>query len=113
MVSYNTIYKKMATAPGQNGAAGLHDAANKLDPARHISSAVAHELNNALTIVQCYSEYLLQKHHDDPELQPDLKLISDAARRATLIIREARPQNALTRAPQPSQNLELAQQSAA
>ena len=113
MLSCDTIYKKMAPVPGQNGPAGQHDSALKLDPARHISSAVAHELNNALTIVQCYSEYLLLKHNDDPELHPDLKLISDAARRATMIIREARPQNSLPRAVQQNQNLELAQQSAA
>ncbi len=78
----------MASSLEQSGAGSLHDA-SKPDPARHISHNVAHELNNVITVIQGYADQLLLKHREDPELQPQLKLISKAAGRAADIIRDA------------------------
>ncbi|MEJ0089379.1 MAG: hypothetical protein WDM80_06500 [Limisphaerales bacterium] len=60
------------------------------DPARHIAPNVAHELNNILTIVQGYTDRLLLRHGQNPALMPDLKLISEAARRAAIVVRNAK-----------------------
>jgi hypothetical protein len=65
-----------------------------LDSARHIGPVVAHDLNNILTIVQGYADRLLLRHGANPELMPDLKLISEAARRAAMVIRNAKLQKA-------------------
>jgi signal transduction histidine kinase len=94
MSSYEPIYEKMAAALEQGGAGNLRKPAQKFDPARHISPIIAHELNNVLTIVQGYSERLLIRHGEEPTLQQQLKLISEAAKRATTIVREATPPNA-------------------
>ncbi len=64
-----------------------------IDPARHIAPAVAHELNNILTIVQGYADRLLLRHSQNPALMPDLKLISEAARRAAIVVRQAKANN--------------------
>ena len=74
------------------GASPLNDA--KFDPARHIAPGVAHELNNIIAIIQGYADRLLLKHDKDPALEPHLKLISEAARRASIIVRSADPKNA-------------------
>jgi len=94
MSSYDSIYKKMASSLDQGGAGQLHESAQKFDSARHIAPVVAHELNNILTIIQGYSDRLLLRHGEDPALQPHLKLISEATRRAAIIVREATPPNA-------------------
>lgn len=65
--------------------------ARPIDPARHIGPEVAHDLNNILAIVQGYADRLLLRHGANPALMPDLKLISEAARRAATVIRNARP----------------------
>jgi signal transduction histidine kinase len=52
---------------------------------------VAHELNNILTIIQGYTDCLLFKHGDDPALEPPLRMISEATRRAALLVQDARP----------------------
>jgi hypothetical protein len=67
-----------------------HDFVQPLDPARHIGPVIAHDLNNILTIVQGYADRLLLRHGANPELMPDLKLISEAARRAATVIRTAK-----------------------
>jgi signal transduction histidine kinase len=90
MSSYDSIYKKMAESL-ENSAPGFHESTHKFDHARHIAPAVAHELNNILTVVQGYSDRLLIKHSDDPALQPYLKLISQATQRAATVIRDATP----------------------
>jgi hypothetical protein len=92
-MSYDSLYRKVALSPEQIGPESSPETACKLDPARHISPVVAHELNNILTVVQGYSDCLLLTHHEDAELQPQLKMISEASRRATAIIREAISQN--------------------
>ncbi|MGH7951150.1 MAG: histidine kinase dimerization/phospho-acceptor domain-containing protein [Limisphaerales bacterium] len=70
---------------------GVKHISQKLDPTRHISPVIAHELNNILTIIQGYADRLLFKHGDDQALQPHLKVISEASRRAATIVREATP----------------------
>jgi hypothetical protein len=98
------MYNKMAVR-GPGGAIkplGMHQS---FDPARHISPMVAHELNNILTIVQGYAERLLLHHNNDPALMPHLKLISEASKRAAIIVREAIPPGAndMFRKPRDSQ----------
>jgi len=94
MSSYESIYKKMASSPAECGEDGMRDSALKYDPARHVAPVVAHELNNILTIVQGYADRLLLRHGEDPALLPHLRLISEAARRAAIVVREATPPNA-------------------
>lgn len=85
--SLDSIYKKLAQSP-ENGGAG-HAREMKADPHRQISSPLAHELNNILTIIQGYADRLRNKHATDTPLESQLKLISDAARRATILVRTA------------------------
>jgi len=89
MSLYDLVYKKMAVSFNRGDAGRLDEPAQKFDPARHISPGVAHELNNALTVVQCYADSLLLKHAEDGALQPHLKRISEASRRASMIVRDA------------------------
>jgi len=84
------------------GQARLHESTAQFDPAKHVSPVIAHELNNILTIVQGYADRLLVKYPNDSALQPQLKLISEAARRAAIIIRDATPQNVETARQNPS-----------
>ena len=68
---------------------------------RRLSPTVAaHELNNVLTIVQGYAEHLALKHHKDPTLAKDLKLISDAAIRASALVRSVLNRNISLPSPQ-------------
>ena len=87
--SLDSIYKKMASSLEAGGAGHAHD--TKFDPARHISPIVAHELNNILTIILGYTDRLILKHRENPAMEPHLKLISEAARRATTLVRSAVP----------------------
>jgi signal transduction histidine kinase len=61
---------------------------------RLIGREVAHELNNILTIIQGYSERAMMKNGDNPTLHRDLQVILDNAKRATLVVRRARPRSA-------------------
>lgn len=63
-----------------------------LDSARYVSPVIAHELNNILAIVQGYADRLILKHADNPPLHSQLKMITEAARRAAIIVRDATPQ---------------------
>jgi signal transduction histidine kinase len=63
----------------------------KSDPVKHVSPAVAHELNNLLTIIQGHADRMLFRHGEEPAIAPHLKVISDAVKRAANIIREATP----------------------
>ena len=89
MSSLENIYKKMAESAAGTGAP--HETAQKFDSARHISPVVAHELNNIVAVIQGYADRLLAKHGENPALEPQLKLISEAARRAATIIHDATP----------------------
>ena len=90
MSSFDSIYKKLASSL-ENGAGHAHE--SKFDPTRHIAPVVAHELNNILTIIQGYADRLLIKHETNSALEPHLKLISEAARRATTIVRSSTQAN--------------------
>ena len=91
MSSLENIYKKMAEASA--GADALHETTRKSDPTPHVSPAVAHELNNIIAIIRGYADRLLFKHNQDPALEPHLKLISEAAKRAGAIVHDAMPPN--------------------
>jgi light-regulated signal transduction histidine kinase (bacteriophytochrome) len=93
--SLDSIYKKMASSLDGN-LPHANESSPDFDPAKHISPVIAHELNNILAIVQGYAERLLVRYPDDAGLQPSLKLISESARRAASIIRDATPPNAKT-----------------
>ena len=74
----------------------------KIDPTRHISPVVAHELNNLITIIQGYADRLALTHSQDSALAAHLKLISEASRRAATVVRGALPPRAdLSPHPQP------------
>lgn len=88
--SLDSIYKKMASSIEGNSTPSREPVA--FDPTRHVSPVIAHELNNILTIVQGYADRLITKYPDDAFLQPQLKHITEAARRAAAIIRDATPQ---------------------
>jgi len=64
---------------------------------RYVGREVAHELNNILTIIQGYAERMLMKHGDNPALRAQLQLISDNARRAVTVVREAAPRKSSTK----------------
>jgi signal transduction histidine kinase len=56
---------------------------------RQVGREVAHELNNILTIIQGYADRMMLKNPDNAVLRADLQLISDNARRAVGVIRQA------------------------
>ena len=60
-------------------------------PTRQMRREVAHDLNNILTVIQGYAERMIMKHGDNPALRPDLQLITDNAKRAALVVRQAAP----------------------
>lgn len=67
-----------------------HEPPRAPEEQNHIGRDVAHELNNILTIIQGYAERMAMKYGDNPALRPDLQIISNNARRAVSVIREAR-----------------------
>lgn len=87
-----TQSKKTASPLKPGGKENMHPP-KKPDSERRIAPEIAHDLNNILTIIQGYSESLLIRHGKDMSLAPQLKVISDAAKRATAIVRDATPSN--------------------
>jgi len=91
MSSPDTTFQKMT--PGTDATASnlrfTTAAPESPDAGRRVSRDVAHELNNILTIVRGFADRLLMKHGDNPALRPELQLISDNARRAANVIRDA------------------------
>jgi hypothetical protein len=87
--SFDSIYKKMAA--GENSEERLPGSGASFDPTRHVSPVIAHELNNILAIVQGYADRLILKYAEDAPLHSQLKMITEAARRAATIIRDATP----------------------
>ena len=94
MSTLDNIYQKMVPTLEPATLAQLHHDQPTAEPPRQISREVAHELNNILTIVQGYAERLLMKHGNNPALRPELQLISDNARRAVSVVRQASPRKA-------------------
>ena len=106
MSSLENIYKKMAEAAA--GADAPHETAQNSaqNSTPYVSPAVAHELNNIIAIIRGYADRLLFKHGENPALEPHLKLISEAAKRAAIIVHDALPPNpspAVRQNPPPSQ----------
>ena len=87
--SFDSIYKKLSSSLEHGGAGHAHEA--KIDPVRHVSPVVAHELNNLFTIIHGYTEQLLRKHGGDPAMEKPLKRVIEASCRAADIVRAAMP----------------------
>jgi hypothetical protein len=94
MSSDDSIQNNLSATLEPEGTASWRESHPGFDPTRHMAPAVAHELNNILTVVQGYADRLLLHHGGDPTLMPHLKLISEAARRAAGVVRKATPPNA-------------------
>jgi nitrogen-specific signal transduction histidine kinase len=88
MSSFESTDKKTAS-PRQPGGGDNRQENSKPDADRHISISLAHELNNILTVVQGHADRLFAKHQEDSALAPGLKVISEAAHRATELVRNA------------------------
>ncbi len=84
------MHKNIDTS-NDTGADQPRNLALEFDPENHVSPEIAHELNNILAIVQGYADRLLLKYPGDPALATQLKMITEAARRAAAIIRDATP----------------------
>lgn len=78
-------------AASENPEERLPESGAPFDPERHVSPLIAHELNNILAIVQGYADRLILKYAEDKALHSQLKMITEAARRAAAIIRYATP----------------------
>jgi hypothetical protein len=100
MSSFESIYKKMVSLE-QSGAGENRETTHKFDAARQMPPTVRDELHNILGIIQDYIDRLLRKHWEDPTLQPHLQLISESAKRAAALVRDATP---TTQHPLPRQN---------
>src|ERR1035438_5033622 len=98
MSSLDNIYQKMVPTLEPSTLAHLHGQPPHAEPPRQISREVAHELNNILTIIQGYADRLILKHGDNPALRPDLRIISENARRAVFAIRQATPRTPMAAA---------------
>jgi signal transduction histidine kinase len=88
MSSFDSTDEKLALPVELNGA-GIRQENRPPDADRHISITLAHELNNILTVVQGHADHLFVKHQENAALAPALKKISDAARRAAELVRNA------------------------
>jgi signal transduction histidine kinase len=88
MSSLNNIYQKMVPTLETGTLIQMNQPSQQ--PPLQIAREVAHELNNILTIIQGYADKLVLKHGENPALRPDLQLISDSARRAVVVIKQAR-----------------------
>jgi hypothetical protein len=89
MSSLDNIYMKMSPTLEPAVLAHLHQNPAPAGSEKHIGSEVAHDLNNILTIVRGYADRMLIKHGENLALRADLQLISEHARRAELVVRQA------------------------
>ena len=62
--------------------------AQKLESIGQLAAGVAHDFNNILTVIQGYSDLLLNKFREDTRAAGPLKQISDATRRASALTRQ-------------------------
>ncbi len=60
----------------------------KMDAIGRLAGGVAHDFNNLLTAIQGHAELLLADLPADSPIQPDLREIAEAARRATALTRQ-------------------------
>ena len=90
MSSLDNIYQKMVPNLEPATLAQLHHEPPQSEQARQIGRDVAHELNNILTVIQGYADRMIMKHGENAALRPELQLISDNAKRAVAVVRQAR-----------------------
>ncbi len=89
MQSLNNDYLKPESAPGALPSAPSAGPVVADASKREISLEVAHDLNNALTIINGYAERLLTKNANNPALRAELQMIFNHGRRAEEIVRQA------------------------
>ncbi|HEY5041821.1 MAG TPA: histidine kinase dimerization/phospho-acceptor domain-containing protein [Verrucomicrobiae bacterium] len=89
MSSLDNIYERITPPPESAALTSLHRGNAPVENQAHMGRDVAHELNNIITIIRGYAERMVLKHGDNPALRPDLQLISDNARRAENVVRQA------------------------
>lgn len=87
----DNLYQKMAPTLEPAALAQLHQEPLQPSPSNQIGRDVAHELNNILTVIQGYADRIMLKHGANAAFRPELQLISDSARRAVGVIRQASP----------------------
>jgi signal transduction histidine kinase len=91
MSSFDNIYQKMVPTMERASFAQLHHEPQTPEQQRQVGREVAHELNNILTIIQGYADRMIVKHGDNPALRSELQLISENARRAVSVVKQATP----------------------
>ena len=89
MSSFDNIYQKLVPTLEPSTLAQLNHETSQRDQSQ-IGREMAHDLNNILTIIQGYADRMIMKNPDNTALSADLKLISNNARRAVDLIRDAR-----------------------
>ncbi len=89
MTSLDTIFPKMPTLEPPIARDPMNQELPRPETERQVGREVAHELNNILTIIQGYADRMILKNPDNAVLRADLQLISDNARRAVGVIRQA------------------------
>jgi hypothetical protein len=91
MSSLDNNYQKMVPTLDPATLAQLHPELPQPEPSNQIGRDVAHELNNILTIIQGYADRVILKHGANAAWRPELQVISDNARRAVAVVRQASP----------------------
>jgi hypothetical protein len=91
MSSLDNTYQKMLPTLDPAALAQFHPEPPLAEPGNQIGRDVAHELNNILTIIQGYADRVLLKHGANAAWRHELQVISDNARRAVTVVRQASP----------------------
>lgn len=60
----------------------------KMEAVGRLAGGIAHDFNNLLMVISGYSEFLLEKIGDNPDLRPPAQEIAKAANRATALTRQ-------------------------
>ena len=89
MSSLENIYQKMSPTVNVANQAILTSQSSSADAQKQIGREVAHELNNILTIINGYADWMMMKHGGNPALRPELQLIMENARRAASVVRQS------------------------
>jgi PAS domain S-box-containing protein len=62
--------------------------AQKMEAIGRLAGGIAHDFNNLLMVISGYSEFLLERIGDDPEMRGHTREIANAAERATSLTRQ-------------------------